>query len=155
MVSLAVQPQIKSLKDQTITAWYSFCDKFPPGGPHMRNKILIAEDIPGLIHILQLEVQRLGYETILASNGQEAVEIATAQLPNLIMMDIMMPQMDGLQAASLIRENPDTGSIPILAVTALSSRKDKEKCLQSGCDDFLTKPFTASQLRTRIETLLN
>ncbi len=121
----------------------------------MRKKILIVEDIPGLIHILQLEVQRLGYETILASNGQEAVEIATAQLPDLIMMDIMMPQMDGLQAASLIRENPDTGSIPILAVTALSSRKDKEKCLQSGCDDFLTKPFTASQLRTRIETLLN
>ncbi len=82
------------------------------------------------------------------------MEIATAQLPNLIMMDIMMPQMDGLQAASLIRENPDTDSIPILAVTALSSRKDKKKCLQSGCDDYLTKPFTASQLSSRIMNLL-
>ncbi len=120
----------------------------------MRKKILIVEDIPGLIHILELEVQRLGYETILANNGQEAVEMALAQLPNLIMMDIMMPEMDGLEAARLIRENPKTRSIPIIAVTALSSRKDKEKCLESGCDDYLSKPFTASQLSSSITELL-
>ena len=120
----------------------------------MRKKILIVEDIPGLIHILQLEVQRLGYETILASSGEEAVEMAAAQMPNLIMMDIMMPEMNGLQAVQLIRENPKTRSIPIIAVTALSSRKDKEKCLQSGCDDYLSKPFTASQLSSSIMKLL-
>jgi len=120
----------------------------------MRKKILIVEDIPGLIHILELEVQRLGYETILANNGEEAVEMALAQLPNLIMMDIMMPEMDGLEAARLIRENPHTRAIPIIAVTALSSRKDKEKCLESGCDDYLSKPFTASQLSSSITTLL-
>ena len=120
----------------------------------MRKKILIVEDIPGLIHILQLEVQRLGYETILASNGKESVEMAIAQLPNLIMMDIMMPEMDGLEAARLIRENPKTRSIPIIAVTALSSRKDKKKCLESGCDDYLSKPFTASQLSSSITRLL-
>jgi len=120
----------------------------------MRKKILIVEDIPGLIHILELEVQRLGYETILANNGEEAVEMALAQLPNLIMMDIMMPEMDGLEAARLIRENPKTRSIPIIAVTALSSRKDKEKCLESGCDDYLSKPFTASQLSSSITELL-
>jgi len=120
----------------------------------MRKKILIVEDIPALIHILELEVQRLGYETILANNGEEAVETAMAQLPNLIMMDIMMPEMDGLEAARRIRENPKTRSIPIIAVTALSSRKDKEKCLESGCDDYLSKPFTASQLSSSITTLL-
>ncbi len=120
----------------------------------MKRKILIVEDIPGLIHILQLEVQRLGYETILASNGEEAVEMAIAQLPNLIMMDIMMPEMDGLEAARRIRENPQTGTIPIIAVTALSSRKDKAKCLDSGCDDYLSKPFTASQLSSSISKLL-
>ncbi len=120
----------------------------------MRKKILIVEDIPALIHILQLEVQRLGYETILASNGEKAVEIATAQLPNLIMMDIMMPEMDGLEAARRIRENPQTGTSPIIAVTALSSRKDKQKCLDSGCDDYLSKPFTASQLSSSISKLL-
>jgi len=120
----------------------------------MKRKILIVEDIPGLIHILQLEVQRLGYETILASNGEEAVELALAQLPNLIMMDIMMPEMDGLEAARRIRENPQTRTIPIIAVTALSSRKDKKKCLDSGCDDYLSKPFTASQLSSSISKLL-
>ena len=120
----------------------------------MKRKILIVEDIPGLIHILQLEVQRLGYETLLASNGEEAVEMAIAQLPNLIMMDIMMPEMDGLEAARRIRENPQTRTIPIIAVTALSSRKDKKKCLDSGCDDYLSKPFTASKLSSSITKLL-
>ena len=120
----------------------------------MRKKILIVEDIPGLIHILQLEVQRLGYETLLASNGEEAVEMAVAQLPNLIMMDIMMPEMDGLEAARRIRENPQTRTIPIIAVTALTSRKDKKKCLDSGCDDYLSKPFTASRLSSSITNLL-
>ncbi len=120
----------------------------------MRKKILIVEDIPGLIHILQLEVQRLGYETILASNGEEAVEMAIAQLPNLIMMDIMLPEMDGFEAARQIREDPHTRAIPIIAVTALSSRKDKKKCLESGCDDYLSKPFTASQLSSSITRLL-
>ena len=120
----------------------------------MKRKVLIVEDIPGLIHILQLEVQRLGYETILASNGEEAVELALAQLPNLIMMDIMMPEMDGLEAARRIRENPQTRTIPIIAVTALSSRKDKKKCFDSGCDDYLSKPFTASKLSSSITKLL-
>ncbi len=120
----------------------------------MRKKILIVEDIPGLIHILQLEVQRLGYETILASNGEEAVEMAIAQLPNLIMMDIMLPEMDGFEAARQIREDPHTRAIPIIAVTALSSRKDKKKCLERGCDDYLSKPFTASQLSSSITRLL-
>ncbi len=120
----------------------------------MRKKILIVEDVPGLIHILELEVQRLGYETILASNGEEAVQMAIAQLPNLIMMDIMMPEMDGLEAARRIRENPHTRAIPIIAVTALSSRRDKKKCLESDCDDYLSKPFTASQLSSSITRLL-
>lgn len=121
----------------------------------IRKKILIAEDVPGLIHILELEVQRLGYETILAKNGEEAMEMASAQLPNLIMMDIMMPGMDGLEAVRRLRENPQTRTIPIIAVTALSSRKDKNKCLESGCDDYLSKPFTASQLSASIRSLLD
>ncbi len=62
-----------------LSVWHSFCNKFPSGIPQMRKKILIVEDIPVLIHILLLEVQRLGYETILASNGEEAVEIQTSK----------------------------------------------------------------------------
>ena len=121
----------------------------------IRKKILIAEDVPGLIHILELEVHRLGYETILAKNGQEAIELASAQLPNLIMMDIMMPGMDGLEAVRRIRENPQTSTIPIIAVTALSSQKDKKKCLEAGCNEYLSKPFTASQLSSSLRSLLD
>jgi len=120
----------------------------------MKNKILIVEDIPVVIHILQTEVEELGYSSILAHNGKEGVDMADAKLPDLIMMDINMPGMDGLEATRLIRQNPKTRSIPIMAVTASRSFKDKQKCLATGLDDYLAKPFTSSQLASHIETLL-
>jgi len=120
----------------------------------MKIKILIVEDIPVVIHILQTEVEELGYSSILARNGREGVDLADAKLPDLIMMDINMPGMDGLEATRLIRQNPKTRSIPIMAVTASRSFKDKQKCLKTGFNDYLSKPFTSSQLASHIETLL-
>ena len=123
----------------------------------MKKKILIVDDDLEMLNLYQAVLKNV-FETILATNGREAVDMAGTQLPDLILMDIMLPEMDGLEATRLIRENPKTRSIPILAVTALSSRKDKEKCLQSGCDDYLSKPFTQFtrlQLFSRIEKLLN
>ena len=120
----------------------------------MKKKILIVDDNLDLIYILQSQVQNLGYDSILAVNGKEAVDMAATQQPDLILMDIMMPVMNGLRATRLIRENPKTRSIPILAVTVLATHKDKENCLQSGCDDYICKPFTHLQLCTRIEKLL-
>jgi len=120
----------------------------------MNNKILIVEDISVVMRILKTEVEELGYRPILARNGKEGVDMAAAKLPNLIMMDINMPEMDGFEATRLIRENPRTRSIPIMAVTASKSNKDKQKCLNTGFDDYLSKPFTPSQLASRIETLL-
>jgi len=102
-------------------------------------------------------VLREDFEAIPATNGEEAVDLAVAEVPDLILMDFMMPQMNGLQAAKLIRMHPKIRSIPIIAAIALSSRKDKEKCLQSGCDEYLSKPFTQFtrlQLGSRIEKLL-
>ncbi len=122
----------------------------------MKKKILIVDDDLDMLNLYQAVLRNV-FETILATNGREAVDMAGTQLPDLILMDIMLPEMDGLEATRLIRENPKTRSIPILAVTALSSRKDKEKCLQSGCDDYLSKPFTQFtrlQLCSRIEKLL-
>ncbi len=121
----------------------------------MKKKILIVEDDLDMIDVLQIQVKALGYDSIVAGNGEEAVDLAVAEVPDLILMDIMMPQMNGLQATQLIRMHPKTRSIPLLAVTALSSRKDKEKCLRSGCDDYLSKPFTTKELVSRIEKLLN
>ena len=120
----------------------------------MKKKILIVEDISDLRTILRTVVESLGYSSLLASNGREAVDMAAAELPDLIMMDIVMPEMDGLQATRLIRQNPKTSSIPILAVTALGVHKDRDDCLQSGCNDYIAKPFKFAQLILRIEKLL-
>ncbi len=120
----------------------------------MRKRILITEDIPDLRTLLKTVVESLGCECLLASNGKEAVDMAAAELPDLIMMDMVMPEMDGFQATRLIRQNPKTSFIPILAVTALGTHKNREDILQCGCDDYIVKPFKFEQLIPRIEKLL-
>ncbi len=119
----------------------------------MKKKILIAEDNLAVNKALQLILEPR-YETIPAMDGKQAVEFAATQLPDLILMDIIMPVMNGFQASRRIRQHPKTRSIPILAVTAMTTLKDKEECFQSGCDDYLSKPFTSEQLLSRIEKLL-
>ncbi len=120
----------------------------------MKKKILIVDDNPDLICVLEVQLKTKGYDTVQARNGMQAVDMATAQLPDLIVMDIMMPQMNGLQAARLIRENPKTRSIPILAATAKITIADKEECFQSGCDGHIAKPVTSKQLASIIKKLL-
>ena len=122
-------------------------------GNHDPNrKILIVNDNRELVRALQLLLKN--YDLILAENGKQAVEIAFTLKPDLILMDILMPEMDGLQATRLIRQNPQTRSIPILAITAGVTIGMEEECSQSGCDDFIAKPFTIEQLASRINTLL-
>ena len=103
----------------------------------MKKKILIVNNNPDLVCILQVQLKIKGYDTVQAANGRQAVDIATAQLPDLIVMDIMMPQMNGLQAARLIRDNPKTRSIPMLASTAKISHTDTKECLESGFNDHI------------------
>ena len=121
----------------------------------MKTKILIVDDNPDLCHILQTHLELLGDDSILAVNAKEAVELATSQVPDPIVMDIMLPVMDGLQATPLIREHLNTQSTPILAMTAKVTSEDKEECLRSGCDDYISKPFTSKQLTSNIEKLLD
>jgi len=122
--------------------------------PQMKKKILIVDDHRDLIYILQKQVESLGYDFILATNGKQAVDMTTTELPDFIILDIMMPEMDGLEATRLIRENPDTHSIPILASTPLSTLEVKEDCLKNGCNDYIAKPFTTEELGSRIGELL-
>ncbi len=119
----------------------------------MKKKILIAEDNLAVNKALQLLLEPR-YETISAMNGKQAVEFAATQLPDLILMDIVMPVMNGFQASRWIRHHPKTHSIPILAVTAMTTLKDKEDCFQSGCHDYIAKPFLAEDLFPCIEKLL-
>lgn len=120
----------------------------------MQERILLVEDNAATIDVMRQELKFLGYEVTVAENGVEAVEMAISQLPDLIVMDIRMPKMDGLQAASKIRKNPKTHAIPILAATAKALPGDREKCLASGCDDYIAKPFTHRELGAAVEKLL-
>jgi CheY-like chemotaxis protein len=120
----------------------------------MTKMILIAEDNPDMVNMLQMTLEHWGYDSIVAKNGKEAVDMAASQLPDLILLDMMLPKTDGFEAARLIRQNPKTHSIPMLAVTAKVFPKDREECLQNGCNDYISKPFTLEELSSQIEKLL-
>ncbi len=120
----------------------------------MKKKILIVEDNADLLEVLQLLLKD-SFEAIPAMKGTQAVDIAAAERPDLILLDIVLPDMSGLEIARLMRQHPATQSTPILAMTAKVSRIDEEDCILSGCDDFIPKPFTYEQLLPRIEKLLN
>jgi len=120
----------------------------------MAKKILIVEDNADLIDFLKELLQSLGYETVVATDGKQAVDMASDHLPDLILMDVVLPEMNGLDAVRRIRQNPQCVSIPIIAVTARVLPKAREQCLQSGCDDFISKPFLPKQLLSRIHKLL-
>ena len=119
----------------------------------MKKKILIVEDNPDLLNLLQI-LLRDPYDTIQAMNGKEAVESANLGMPDLILMDILIPEMNGIEATRLIQKSPKTRSIPILALTAVNNTKTKEACLKSGCNDYILKPFIPSHLVESIEKLL-
>jgi len=120
----------------------------------MNKKILLVEDNPATIDVIMKELEFLGYNCIVAEDGKKAVELSVSRSPDLIIMDISLPKMDGLEAATLIRRNPKTKAIPILAATARALPGDKEKCLQAGCDDYIAKPFTHRELGAAIKKLL-
>ena len=120
----------------------------------MKMKILIVEDNSDMVDMLQTLLEHQGYDSIVAKNGKEALDMAALQLPDLVLLDIMLPNMDGLEVARQIRQNPNTHSIPILAVTAKVFAEDREECLKSGCNDYLSKPFTSKELFSKIEKLL-
>ncbi len=120
----------------------------------MKTKILLVEDNPATMEVMQQELEVLGYDVAIAKDGAEAVEMAGSELPDLIIMDMLMPKMDGSEATGRIRKNPKTKAIPILAATAKALPEDRDICLASGCDDYIAKPFSYRELHDAIEKLL-
>ncbi len=118
------------------------------------KKILIADD--QLFHILVLEelCKDLGYETVKASNGREVVELARTECPDCILMDVVMPEMDGLEATTQLKGHKDTAHIPVIMITGLDSRKDRLAGIAIGADDFLTKPIDNEELALRLRNNL-
>ena len=119
-----------------------------------KMKVLIVEDNEDLRNLLARILEQLDCLPILACHGKDGLEKALAQKPDLILMDMLMPVMDGWQAARALRANPETKNIPILATTALFSRVQVKTCLEAGCDGYLVKPFTVLELRRKIAELL-
>ena len=119
-----------------------------------RATILIVEDNAMIQEIMSERLKLRGYDVLTASNGEQAVETAVNQLPNLILMDISLPIMDGWQATEALKSDSTTAHIPIIALTAHALVEDKNKSLRIGCDEFETKPINMPQLLGKIETLL-
>jgi CheY-like chemotaxis protein len=120
----------------------------------MGRRILIAEDNPINRMVEADHLAGKGYEIIEAGNGIEAVELAQKQNPDLILMDIQMPGMDGLEAIRLIRALPNLAAVPIIALTALAMPGDRERCLEAGANEYLAKPFSLNVLVKKMEGLL-
>ena len=107
-----------------------------------------------MLALLRLIVERLGYVPILASQGKEGLEKATVEKPDLILMDMMMPIMDGWEATRTLRASLETKEIPILAITATARFEDLKTCLEAGCNGYIVKPFVVTDLQRKIGELL-
>lgn len=117
-------------------------------------KILLIEDNEQNRDALSRRLQRRGYDIILAADGREGVAKAQAELPDLILMDLNLPDVDGWEATRLLKAAPETQAIPIMAMTAHAIAGDQERALQAGCDDYHSKPVDFPRLLTQIDALL-
>ncbi|PJF28907.1 MAG: two-component system response regulator [Phototrophicales bacterium] len=117
-------------------------------------RVLVVEDNRDNMMLIQDLLMVLRYEVITALNGIEGVEKATSELPDLILMDLSLPEMDGWTATKTIKANPITAHIPILALTAHAMVGDREKAIDAGCDDYISKPINIVELRTKLALYL-
>lgn len=117
-------------------------------------KILLVEDNEMNRDMLSRRLKRKGYEVVIAINGAEGVSMATSEAPDLILMDMSLPVLDGWEATRQLKANPQTQPIPIIALTAHAMSGDREKALEAGCDDYDTKPIELRRLLEKIEALL-
>ena len=117
-------------------------------------RLLYVEDNEMNRDMLSRRLQRRGFEVLIASNGEQGVVMAAAEKPDLILMDMSLPVLDGWQATRRLKAAPDTRRIPIIGLTAHAMATDRDKCLEAGCDDYDTKPVELGRLLEKIERLL-
>jgi two-component system, cell cycle response regulator DivK len=117
------------------------------------TKILLAEDDSMILDMLARHLKWEGHQVITATDGAEAVRLAEAELPDVILMDMGLPILNGWQATQRIKTTPATSAIPIIALTAYAMSEDRLKCLDSGCDEYQTKPINFAQLLSKIQAL--
>jgi two-component system alkaline phosphatase synthesis response regulator PhoP len=120
----------------------------------MKEKILIVDDEEHIIELIRYNLENAGYDVISAENGVDAVKLAKLQLPKIILLDLMLPGMDGYDVCKELRKNSSTSNIPIIMLTAKSEEFDKVLGLELGADDYITKPFSVRELLARVKAVL-
>ena len=118
-------------------------------------EVLLVEDNEMNRDMLSRRLTRNGFEIVMAVDGQQAVSMAASEKPDLILMDMSLPVIDGWEATRQVKANPDTGNIPIIALTAHAMSEDEAKARAAGCDDFDTKPVDIQRLMGKIKALIN
>jgi two-component system cell cycle response regulator DivK len=120
----------------------------------MSKKILIVEDNPQNMRLVEMALSAERYSLLEATNGEEALEVAKKERPDLIIMDVQLPKMSGLEVTRKLRKIPELNRTPIIAVTAFAMKGDEEKALDAGCNAYLSKPIRARELPNLIAKML-
>jgi len=118
------------------------------------TKILLVEDHEELWDFLSRRLKRRGFDVVLAHDGQQGVDVARAERPDVVLMDMNLPVMDGWTAARTLRTDPETARIPIIALTAHAMSGDRDRMLEAGCDDYHPKPVDFPQLLSQIDAVM-
>ncbi len=121
----------------------------------MNAKVLVVDDEPEILELVEFNFKAAGLQTLTAADGAEGLQKARAQQPALIVLDLMLPGIDGMEVCKILRRDPATAGIPILMLTAKASEIDRIVGLEIGADDYLTKPFSPRELVLRVKKLLN
>ncbi len=120
----------------------------------MKEKILIIEDDKDIVKMLDYNLKKDGFRTLSCHDGEEALDLATKEHPDLIILDIMLPGIDGLEVCKILKKETKTAHVPIIMLTAKSQESDKVVGLEVGADDYVTKPFSPRELVARIKAVL-
>jgi DNA-binding response OmpR family regulator len=120
----------------------------------MKSTILVVDDEPDAIELIEFNLKNAGFQVKTASDGAEALTKARSVLPSLIVLDVMLPEIDGFEICKLLRRDPNTAAIPIIMLTAKAAEIDRVLGLELGADDYLTKPFSPRELVLRVKKLL-
>jgi len=119
-----------------------------------RKLVLVADDDPDILDLVTFRLDRAGYEVVQARDGQEALDAALERTPDLCVLDVMMPRLDGYEVTRRLRQESATRSVPIILLTARAQEADVQRGFESGATDYVKKPFSPQELRARVEALL-
>lgn len=117
-------------------------------------KVLIADDEHNIRHILDFSLHAEGFDVVSASNGEDAFTLAVSEIPDLIILDVMMPGQGGVETCRLIKADDRTANIPVILLTARGSREDREKGKEAGADEYITKPFSPQKVVNAVNNFL-